>query len=101
MKNVARSVHFSRRRENLSFSHHQEVASLTPIEQTEWLDKAEDECLTAPQLRSQIRIAKAGRDGHPVELWVAVRCESPSDQLELARRLRGEGLFVVLRSKAV
>lgn len=100
MKNVARSVHPSRRRESLSFAHHQEVASLPATEQTQWLDKSEDERLTVSQLRSQIRNAKAGGNGHPIELWVAVQCYGPEDQAELAQRLRDEGRAVTLREKA-
>src|SRR5437773_11374746 len=38
---VARNVQFSRRRENLPFSVHAEVAALAPKDQIHWLRKAE------------------------------------------------------------
>ena len=52
---VAEHVDFSRRRENLSWSHHREVAALPPAQQTEMLDKAESEGLTRSQLRALIK----------------------------------------------
>jgi len=39
-RGVAESIEFARRRANLSFSHHQEVAPLEPDIQDEWLDWA-------------------------------------------------------------
>jgi hypothetical protein len=91
---VARRVESSRRREHLSFGHHQEVAPLPPQEQTEWLDKAEVQELTIQQLRIHIKAAAAESVGHPVELWLQVRCADVTDQNELAERLRGEGRAV-------
>ena len=41
MTYVAKQVDFSRRREKLSWSHHQEVAPLEPDEQDTWLELAE------------------------------------------------------------
>lgn len=55
---VAGKIEFSRRRENLTFSHHVEVASLPPPEQDRWLDYAEEEELTTRQLRQEIKQAK-------------------------------------------
>lgn len=52
---VASRVKFSRRRENLSFSHHSEVAALEPAEQDFWLSRAEAEGLSTRELRRQIR----------------------------------------------
>jgi site-specific DNA-methyltransferase (adenine-specific) len=40
LTNVSEKVKSSRRREDLSWSHHAEVAGLTPSEQAEWLEKA-------------------------------------------------------------
>src|SRR6266540_2939298 len=49
---VAGRFTISRRRENLSFSHHQEVASLgSDVEQDEWLDKAVQEGWSSKELR--------------------------------------------------
>ncbi len=91
---VAGHVESSRRRENLSFAHHQEVAPLAPAEQVAWLDKCEVEGLSHKQLRIQIKVAKAESEGHPVELWLQVKCSDTSDQTQLAERLRLEGRSV-------
>lgn len=53
-KYVANKVESSRRRDDLSFSHHTEVAALEPEKQDYWLDKAQDEKLTRKQLRQEI-----------------------------------------------
>lgn len=54
-KYVAEAVEFSRRRESLSWSHHAEVAALTPVDQDRWLDWATS---TAPaQSRQDLRKA--------------------------------------------
>lgn len=59
-KFVAASVEFSRRRENLSWSHHAEVASFDADEQTRWLDEAErKDDLTA--LSSQPMVSRKAR----------------------------------------
>lgn len=57
-KYVAGQVEFSRRRENLSFSHHDAVASLPPKEQNRWLAKAERENWTRTELRARLRQEK-------------------------------------------
>lgn len=46
---VAEKIPSVRRLTNLSFSHHQAVASLDPIEQTRWLKKAVDEDLSVAE----------------------------------------------------
>ncbi|MFA5376469.1 MAG: DNA methyltransferase [Dehalococcoidia bacterium] len=55
---VAEKVEFSRRRENLPFSHHQEVASLPPEDQEMLLSKAEEEHLSLAALRELTRSYK-------------------------------------------
>lgn len=52
---VCRSVQSSRRRENLSFAHHAEVASLEPWQQERWLAHAVEHRLSQKQLRAAIR----------------------------------------------
>jgi site-specific DNA-methyltransferase (adenine-specific) len=52
---VAKNVDLSRRRDNLSFSHHQEVAPLEPALQEKYLDLAEDKQWTRKELRKAIR----------------------------------------------
>ncbi len=56
---VCRHVARSRRRDRLSFSHHREVAALSPTDQEIWLCKAEDEGWSVKELRAEIRLSKA------------------------------------------
>lgn len=56
---VADKIEFVRRRTNLSWSHHKEVAGFeTPAEQDAWLDRAEAEGLSRSELRSAIKKSK-------------------------------------------
>lgn len=57
-KVVANSVEFVRRRTNLSWSHHYEVASLEPDEQDVWLERAETKSWTVKELRAWIKGGK-------------------------------------------
>ncbi|MGH3897601.1 MAG: LmbU family transcriptional regulator [Pseudonocardiaceae bacterium] len=57
---VARKFEPSRRRERLSFQHHAEVASLPPVEQDEWLARAEERGWSRSQLRRKIRELRSG-----------------------------------------
>jgi hypothetical protein len=59
---VASHFEFSRRRENLSWSHHETVASLDPDEQDRWLDHAIDDKLSVADLRIELR-SRHGRHG--------------------------------------
>lgn len=52
---VTKSIETSLRRDDLSFSHHQEVAKLTPEKQEIFLNKAIEEKLSVRALREQIR----------------------------------------------
>lgn len=52
---IGSRVHASRRREELSFSHHAEVAALEPAEQKKALQRAVDERLTVRGLRLALR----------------------------------------------
>jgi len=63
---VSSNVDSSRRRDNLSFGHHAEVAKLEPKEQTEWLNRAIEEKLTTRELRAKIRAAT--RTNQPLPL---------------------------------
>lgn len=53
---VSSKIEFYRRRENLSWAHHQEVASLPQVEQDEWLERAECESLSRNELRRALSI---------------------------------------------
>ena len=59
---VSRAVESSRRRE-LSFSHHREIASLSPEEQSEWLDRASSFAWSHKNLRNELRLAYPNRYG--------------------------------------
>jgi hypothetical protein len=68
---VGSRFEISRRRENLSWSHHEAVASLEVDEQEDWLDKAHREKLSVHDLRVELRNARttpgktaAGEKGH-------------------------------------
>jgi 16S rRNA G966 N2-methylase RsmD len=52
---VAGSVEMSRRRDNLSFSHHEAIAKLNPSEQIKILEEAENEKLDVHDLRQKVR----------------------------------------------
>jgi hypothetical protein len=52
---VSRRVESYRRRENLSWSHHEVVAKCEPSEQVEWLRQAEEKDWTVHDLRDAIR----------------------------------------------
>lgn len=55
---VASRFEISRRRENLSWSHHDQVTALPQDQQEYWLDRAITECLTRADLRLELRSRK-------------------------------------------
>lgn len=59
---VASKIPFSRRRENLSWSHHAEVADLEPEDQEAMLSKAETEKLSRASFRKIVRAYKLKLD---------------------------------------
>lgn len=59
-RSVAEKVPPGRRREELTFAHHAEVAPLEPAMQEHWLDKAVAEQWTRSRLREAIRDARDG-----------------------------------------
>jgi hypothetical protein len=52
---VARRIELSRRRDNVSFAHHAEVAALEPPEQDYWMRKAEELGWSRNRLRREVR----------------------------------------------
>jgi hypothetical protein len=58
MSYVASRFEPARRRSGLSFSHHAELAGLTPADQELWLDRAEAGGLSVRALRSELRKAR-------------------------------------------
>lgn len=88
MAYVSRAVPSSRRREDLPWSFHAEVASLPDDEQKLWLDKAAEAGVTRMEFRKQIRSATATRalnepDYKPFDL-------ATRHARELARWLAGQ-----------
>lgn len=59
---IARKWEFSRRRENLSFSHHKVVASLPDEVAEEFLDLAEEQGWSRSQLREEVEAWKASEN---------------------------------------
>ena len=61
---VAGRIEFSVRTENLTWSHHKQIAKFPPVEQKRWLHKAEKEGWSVSELRgaikSQARAASMG-----------------------------------------
>lgn len=58
IKYVTGKIESSQRNENLSYSHHVEVASLDPPLQSELLNLAEEDILTVRELRQKVKKAK-------------------------------------------
>jgi hypothetical protein len=52
---VSQSVELSRRRDNVDWTKHAEIAALKPREQTKWLDQIVEKELPVAELRRQIR----------------------------------------------
>jgi hypothetical protein len=65
---VADRVESVRRRTDLSWAHHQEVAVLEPAEQDEWLDRAEKKHWSRNALRAQLHGPRALLEAGTVEL---------------------------------
>lgn len=68
-KYVAENVPMSRRRDTLSFGHHEVVAPLSPDQQVKWLDQAESETLTRSELRRVVADARAGVQALALRLY--------------------------------
>ncbi|MFD8546313.1 LmbU family transcriptional regulator [Streptomyces sp. NPDC059649] len=106
---VSRRFSMHRRRGELSFQHHAEVASLPVEEQEHWLDKAEQNEWSTKQLRNSMRLAQgtgdevqqqgertqqlavpttrlqrwhvaAARSGVDLEKWVLITLDSAAEQ---------------------
>lgn len=76
---VAGRVELSRRRDNLTFSHHREVAPLPPAEQDRLLDLAESEGLTIKALRALAREAR-GLPAPAAPAADTLRASSPEEE---------------------
>lgn len=60
IKSISENIELSRRRDNLGFSHHAEVASLKPEQQSTILDLAEEENLSVREVREKVKEIKRG-----------------------------------------
>jgi hypothetical protein len=58
MASVALSFDLSRRRDNLTWSHHAALAALEPEEQDKWLDRAATDRLSVADLRQELRCSQ-------------------------------------------
>jgi transcriptional regulator with XRE-family HTH domain len=93
---VASAVPPSRRRDALPWSHHQEVAPLSPDEQDRILDSAESEGWTRAQLREAIRgrAIQPPRDDSPINAAIAnqlqrIRAIAGATQRDVAEEVLG------------
>lgn len=62
---VASHFPISRRRERLSWSHHETLASLASDEQDYWLDQAARHRWSVADLRAMLRLSRKERQDHP------------------------------------
>jgi hypothetical protein len=79
-KFVASRFEVCRRRQNLSWSHHEAVAGLSPAEQDKWLNRAEKHGWTRDELREEIRAIKVKGDVAGAEISPADENDSESER---------------------
>lgn len=75
---VARQIPPSRRRENLSYSHHAEVAAMDEADQDYWLSRAANEGLSTHAMRAAIKGEREAKDEKPKVRQRQPRQESPA-----------------------
>lgn len=81
---VARKVEISRRRENLSWSHHEAVAKLDPAEQDRWLDRAASERLTRAEVRAALKPGDEADEDELVAFVTTLRILHPAKDTKSA-----------------
>ena len=84
---VCRKVSQDRRRADLSYSHHREVAALEPDQQTAWLATAADQSFGHARLRRELARATKAES----RWWVLVAATDPADADALCDRMRLDG----------
>jgi hypothetical protein len=62
---VAGAIDVSRRRDDLTWSHHAEVSALDPQEQIQWLDLAATQRMSVADLRIELRARARGGEQQP------------------------------------
>ena len=97
LKYVAERVDPIRRRSDVPFSHHVEVACLPPAEQETILAKCADDCLSVQQTRQAVRVVNGKAESL---LWVVVGCADAADQTALYNRMVAEGRPVKFKMTA-
>jgi len=83
---VAGQVEVSRRRDNLTWSHHAEVCALEPDQQDHWLDLATEHRMSVADLRVELRGARRAEDGeatHSKASGRVVSCPECEHQFEV------------------
>jgi len=96
---VAKRVPISRRREDLTFGHHEAVAKLEPQQQVDWLEHAAVTGTRRDDLRTQIKSAGTQASNPRVKLWLLVECNDIADQVALRDRMVSEGRIVKLTAE--
>ena len=94
---VAGQIESSRRREDLTFAHHAEVAALPEPDQDEWLDKAEREGWSKQELRKQMqqrkpRVLPVPPDG----IYRCIIIDPPWPMLKIPREAREKQTRTIL-----
>jgi hypothetical protein len=87
---VASRFSFSRRRENLSWSHHEALASVGVEEQEEWLDRAAEHRWSVADLRMMLRMSRKKVDASLDDAGSApsnvVKCPRCGEEVPLTSR---------------
>lgn len=97
---VARKFEFSRRRENLTWSHHEEVAGLDPFEADLLLDEAEEQEWTRKQIRAARRQSNFPEPVSPPDGEYSTVVMDPPWPMEKVERDERPIAIGVLRIKA-
>lgn len=87
------------RNPRLTFKHHQIVAALTPIEQKEWLDRAENNGDPWPTSRLAAALRESDPNTPVKAIWAEVRCKDLADYDAFREGQEKEGRFVKLREQ--
>lgn len=81
----------TRHMETLTYSHHQAVGKLPPVEQAKWLDKAAQGDGDKPWSVSALKAKLKAADATEVSYWLVVRCKSEDDRTTLQKELESRG----------
>lgn len=85
---IAGAVPVRNRRDDLSWSHHREVAHLPADQQREWLARAVAEGWSCERLRREMKQAAGGNTN--TMLYVLVACVDAADQQQFLERMQTE-----------